>query len=157
MIIGIPTGVTLKLKINRANQTFLFPIMLSEELLPSAIFYGTAAPILGYFVLKKLYIDPYHEKQKEAVYGSTENISNLNPDQFDSQLDILDVTVQLQCLVKDSSLILPNRSKSNLQGFYDPCLGEDKQLRIDYHFRNIAHSITIADNEMLRIPRITDH
>ncbi|GIX68973.1 hypothetical protein CEXT_16341 [Caerostris extrusa] len=37
-----------------------------------------------------------------AVYGSTENISNLNPDQFDSQSDILDVTVQLQCLVKDS-------------------------------------------------------
>ncbi|GFT79687.1 dnaJ homolog subfamily C member 11 [Nephila pilipes] len=205
MIIGVPSGVTLKLKFNRANQTFLFPIMLSEELIPSAVFYGTAAPILGWYILKMLYIDPYNEKQKKretekmkevnaqrmaerrkeasiavslmqetyrrikseeerkngvviklAVYGSAENISNLNLDQIGSQLDVLDVTVQLQCLVKDSKLILPNRSKSNLPGFYDPCLGEEKLLRIEYLFRNKSHSITVSDNEMLRIPRITD-
>ncbi|GFY47871.1 dnaJ homolog subfamily C member 11 [Trichonephila inaurata madagascariensis] len=205
MVIGVPSGVTLKLKFNRANQTFLFPIMLSEELIPSAVFYGTAAPILGWYILKMVYIDPYNERQKRretekmkevnaqrmaerkkeasiavslmqetyrrikteeekknglviklAVYGSAENISNLNLDQLDSQLDVLDVTVQLQCLVKDSKLILPNRSKSNLPGFYDPCLGEEKLLRVEYLFRNKTHSITISDNEMLRIPRITD-
>ncbi|XP_055926160.1 dnaJ homolog subfamily C member 11-like [Argiope bruennichi] len=203
MILGVPSGVTLKLKITRANQTFLFPIMLSEELIPSAVFYGTAAPVLGWFILKVLYIDPYHERQKRretekfkeanaqriaerrkealiavslmqetyrrikseeekkngliikiAVYGSVENITNLNMDQMDSQLDILDATVPVQCLVKDSRLILPNRSKSNLPGFYDPCLGEEKLLRIDYLYKNIAHSITIPDHEMLRIPRI---
>ncbi|GBO35697.1 hypothetical protein AVEN_129223-1 [Araneus ventricosus] len=48
---------------------------------------------------------------KLAVYGSVENITNLNLDQIDSQLDILDASVSLQCLVKDSRLILPNRSK----------------------------------------------
>ncbi|KAG8187761.1 hypothetical protein JTE90_018761 [Oedothorax gibbosus] len=179
MVIGLPSGVTLKLKVNRANQTFVFPILLSEEVLPSAVFYGTVAPLLGYYLLKTVYIDPRKkrlkaretektkevnaqrmaEKRKEAsiavslmqetyrrikseeerkkglvvsqaIYGSTENVANINPDLVDSNLDILDVTVQLQCLVKDSRLILPDRAKSNLPGFYDPCLGEDKSLRI---------------------------
>ncbi|XP_054714168.1 dnaJ homolog subfamily C member 11-like [Uloborus diversus] len=202
LMIGIPSGVTLKLKINRANQTFNFPILLSEEIIPSAIFYGTVTPIVGWYVVKTFIIDPYHRKQKEretekvkeanaqkmmerkkealmavslmqetyrriksqeeerngliisqAIYGSAEELSNLDSDTIDTQQNLFDVTVQLQCLVKDSRLSLPNRSKSNLPGFYDPCLGEDKCLRVNYLYRNISHSVTVEDCDPLRIPR----
>lgn len=202
MIIGVPSGVTLKIKVNRANQTFVFPILLSEEIIPSAVFYGTACPILGWFILKTFVIDPYHQKQKEreaektkeanaermaerereaaiavslmqetykrikeqeeaknglvilkAIYGDSEQIANLEADSLESKKDIFDATIQLQCLVKDSRLELTDRYKSNLPGFYDPCLGEEKSLHVDYSFRNITHSITIKDNELLRIPK----
>ena len=47
---------------------------------------------------------------------------------------VVDVVVPLQCQVKDSKLILQNTSKSSLPGFYDPCVGEEKSLRIVYDF-----------------------
>ncbi|XP_035211787.1 dnaJ homolog subfamily C member 11-like isoform X2 [Stegodyphus dumicola] len=202
VVVGVPSGVSLKLKLVRANQTYLFPILLSEDIVPSAVFYATVTPVLGWFVMKKFVIDPYHERQKkkeaekskeanaqkmeerkreaeiavslmeetykriraqeeakngliilQAIYGNSEEISNLEPDHIESKKNILDATVQLQCLVKDSRLTLPDRSKSNLPGFYDPCLGEEKCLRVDYMYRKLTHSITIGDNEMLRIPR----
>ncbi|XP_042899437.1 dnaJ homolog subfamily C member 11 [Parasteatoda tepidariorum] len=205
MVVGVPSGVTLKLKVTRANQSYIFPILLSEEVLPSAIFYGTAVPIVGWYMLKVCFIDPYNKRQKQkeseknkeanaqkmaekrkeaaiavslmqetykriveeekrkngliitmAIYGNTDSISNLNMEQIDSNLEVANTTVQLQCLVKDSRLILPDRPKSNMPGFYDPCLGEEKSLLVNYLYRNIAHSITIKDSEMLRIPRIVD-
>lgn len=88
---------------------------------------------------------------------------------------LIDVTIPLQCLVKDSKLILHNSNKvssslhrslramtmlttklffsqSELPGFYDPCVGEDKSLQIDYTFNGVNHRIVIKDNELLRIP-----
>lgn len=203
MVIGVPSGVTLKLKVNRANQTFIFPILLSEEILPSAVFYGTACPIVGWYILKTCIIDPYHQRKKQretektketnaeklaerqkeaniavslmqetyrrikeqesrngliilqAIYGNAEEISNISSESLETKDNIFDCTVQLQCLVRDSRLVLPDRPKCNLPGFYDPCIGEDKSLRVDYTFRNITHSITVKDNEILRIPRET--
>ncbi|KAG0444493.1 hypothetical protein HPB47_013733 [Ixodes persulcatus] len=64
MVIGIPTGITLKLKLNRASQTYVFPILLSEEPLPSAIFYGTITPLVGWYILQTFVIVPYTERQK---------------------------------------------------------------------------------------------
>lgn len=198
--VGVPSGVMLKIKLNRANQTYMLPIMFSEEIIPSAVFYGTMLPIVGWFVLKVYVIDPYHKRQKEreteraqelyatklaekkkeataavslmqetynriklqeesknglviikAMYGV---LSEINETDTESNNDskVIDVTIPLQCLVKNSRLTLPAVSKCDLPGFYDPCLGEDKCLLVNYSFRNVVHSVTINDKELLKIP-----
>jgi DnaJ homolog subfamily C member 11 len=56
-----------KKRVHRASQSLMFPIHLSNEIVPSAIFYGTVTPLLAYYVVKKLVIDPY-VKNKEETY-----------------------------------------------------------------------------------------
>lgn len=41
----------------------------------------------------------------------------------------------------------------SLPGFYDPCPGEEKSLRVRYLFHAVTHEIIIKDNESLRIPK----
>ena len=65
MIVGSPHGVTLRVKLKRGNQTYMFPIHLSDEILLQPIFYGTITPMLAWFTLKKFIIDPYERKKKE--------------------------------------------------------------------------------------------
>ncbi|RDD39395.1 DnaJ-like protein subfamily C member 11 [Trichoplax sp. H2] len=66
---------------------------------------------------------------------------------------IIDVTIPLQCQVKDSRLIIPEGEKNEILGFYDPCPGEEKMLRIEYEFRLISHEVTINEKEALRVPK----
>lgn len=95
---------------------------------------------------------------------------------------VIDVTVPLQCLVKDSKLILTEATKvrraplqthdatvlpdlparlsdggssfqSGLPGFYDPCVGEEKSLKVLYQFRGVMHQVVSGDTEPLRIPK----
>ncbi|KAJ8983350.1 hypothetical protein NQ317_003155 [Molorchus minor] len=70
--------------------------------------------------------------------------------------EVLDVTVPVQCLVKDSKLVIHDRTKSELPGFFDPALGEDKMLHIVYNYHDQPHEVTIKDNEPLRLPK-TSH
>ncbi|CAH1239826.1 DNAJC11 [Branchiostoma lanceolatum] len=63
--VGVPTGVMVKVKLNRANQMYLFPIHLCHEIAPNAVFYGSLVPVLVYFAMKKLVMDPYLRRQKE--------------------------------------------------------------------------------------------
>lgn len=65
IVIGIPVGVTLRVKLTRASQTYLFPFHLSDEILLQPIFYGTVTPLLAWFTLKKLILDPYQARKKE--------------------------------------------------------------------------------------------
>jgi len=66
---------------------------------------------------------------------------------------VVDVTIPIQSLVQDSKATIPGgRSKSDLLGFYDPCIGESKKLRIRYLFREQVHEVTVTDKEALRIP-----
>lgn len=65
LTVGIPQGVHLKLKMLRGQQTFFFPIYLSEDLNPSAILYGAMVPLISYFVVKKLIINPILKQQKQ--------------------------------------------------------------------------------------------
>lgn len=66
MVVGIPFGVTLKIKFTRASQTYIFPIHLADEILMQPIFYGTVTPLLTWFTIQKLIIDPYKRKRKET-------------------------------------------------------------------------------------------
>nr|CAG4649188.1 EOG090X03AJ [Scapholeberis mucronata]SVE93518.1 EOG090X03AJ [Scapholeberis mucronata] len=84
----------------------------------------------------------------KSIYGRWLDLS-----QRDIGDAMTDVTIPLQCLVKDSKLILHEASKSQLPGFYDPCMGEDKSLYVQYSFHGVAHEVTIQDSDPLRIPK----
>ncbi|XP_058066430.1 dnaJ homolog subfamily C member 11 [Anopheles bellator] len=208
--VGVPSGVTLKIKIIRSTQTYLFPIHLSDEIVPAAIFYATVTPLLTYFVLKKMLFDPMNEATKQkniekvketnsarmaekrreaesaialmgalytrickeerksdgllivsALYGKFNDAENVTLEEADEMGFIsqnpfvIDVRIPLQCLVKDSQLTLYTSSKSELPGFYDPCFGEEKQLKIDYEYRNSAHSLVFGDGDEVHLPAVS--
>ncbi|MXQ81835.1 hypothetical protein E5288_WYG004975 [Bos mutus] len=196
--IGVPQGVSLKIKLNRASQTYFFPIHLTDQLLPSAVFYATAGPLVLYFALHRLVIRPYLRAQKEkelekqrestatdilqkkqeaeaAVRLMQESVRRIieaeesrmgliivnawygkfvnDKSKKSEKVKVIDVTVPLQCLVKDSKLILTEASKAGLPGFYDPCVGEEKNLKVLYQFRGVLHQVMALDSEALRIPK----
>lgn len=66
---------------------------------------------------------------------------------------IIDVTVPVQALVQNSRVFIPGaRNKFNLLGFYDPCIGENKKLRVRYLFRGQIHEATVDDVQPFRAP-----
>lgn len=67
--------------------------------------------------------------------------------------EILDVTVPVQCLVRDSRLDLHDSTKANLPGFYDPAPGDDKSLLIRYLFQNREHKVILQDTEAVQLPK----
>jgi DnaJ family protein C protein 11 len=84
----------------------------------------------------------------EARYGQlTSTTTNEN------SIKIIDVTVPLQALVKDSALRIGTTvSKSNLTGFYDPCIGEEKSLFIKYSLRSQIHTVLYKDTDPVILP-----
>lgn len=195
--LGVPTGVILKFKVIRSQQTYIFPIHLSEEIVPAAVFYATVTPVIVWFLVKKSIIEPMQLERKnieiektkrnneqrmtirrqeaaaavelmehtyqrlvteetqrnglvitKAVYGQLEE----NGNDFIAAASI-DVTIPVQCLVKDGILILYNSAKCDLPGFYDPCIGETKVLRIDFTHNNINNTAVIKDLEAARLPQ----
>ena len=86
----------------------------------------------------------------EAWYGK---LFDLDPTEGQGLVKVIDVHVPLQCLVVDSKLILREANKASIPGFYDPCLGETKYLRVCYEFRGEPHEVTIENSESLAIPR----
>lgn len=52
-------------RLNRASQTYSFPIHLTDQLLPSAVFYATVGPLVFYLAMQRLVIRPYMRAQKE--------------------------------------------------------------------------------------------
>ncbi|XP_061076219.1 dnaJ homolog subfamily C member 11 [Conger conger] len=196
--IGVPQGVSLKIKLNRASQTYFFPIHLTDQLLPSAVFYATVGPVVFYLAMQRLIIIPYVRAQKEeelekqqenaaseiarkrqeaetAVLLMQESVRRIieaeeskmgliilnawygkfvtDNSRRHEKAKVIDVTVPLQCLVKDSKLILTETSKAGLPGFYDPCVGEEKGLKLLYQFRGVMHQVLSGDTEPLRIPK----
>ena len=168
MTVSIPAGVSLKIRYVYMSQAFVFDFVLNDEVLPSAIFYGTIAPLVIYSCVKKFLVDPMldYEKRQEverkrqtqfsnlkekrqqaqavlilmqetfartveietsikgliilsAFYGKASTIDSISSeanrnnesDQHDLKLCVTDVKVPIQCLVKNSTLYLPNVSK----------------------------------------------
>ncbi|XP_062396301.1 dnaJ homolog subfamily C member 11a [Sardina pilchardus] len=196
--VGVPQGVSLKIKLNRASQTYFFPIHLTDQLMPSAIFYATVGPLVFYLAIQRLVIKPYVRSQKEqelekhrqssatdiakkkqeaesAILLMQEGVRRIieaeeskmgliilnawygkfvtDNSRKHERARVIDVTVPLQCLVKDSKLILTEASKAGLPGFYDPCVGEEKSLKVLYQFRGVMHQVLSGDSEPLRIPK----
>ncbi|KAI1890683.1 hypothetical protein AGOR_G00156170 [Albula goreensis] len=196
--IGVPQGVSLKIKLNRASQTYFFPIHLTDQLLPSAVFYATVGPLVIYLAIQRLIIIPYVRAQKEqdlekqqessasdiarkkqeaetAVLLMQESVRRIieaeeskmgliilnawygkfvtDNSRRHERAKVIDVTVPLQCLVKDSKLFLTEASKAGLPGFYDPCVGEEKSLKLLYQFRGVMHQVLSGDTESLKIPK----
>uniref|UniRef100_W5K7Z0 DnaJ homolog subfamily C member 11 n=1 Tax=Astyanax mexicanus TaxID=7994 RepID=W5K7Z0_ASTMX len=163
--IGVPQGVSLKIRLNRASQTYLFPIHLTDQVLPSAVFYATVGPLVIYFAVQKLIITPYVRAQKEqelekhrvdsasdiakkkheaesAVVLMQESVRRIieaeeskmgliilnawygkfvtDNSQKQERAKVIDVTVPLQCLVKDSKLILTEASKVSPTSIISP-------------------------------------
>ena len=82
MSLGLPGGVSLRItyvkvtrpvlfvqfflpstffshgRFQRSNQAFSFPILLSNDLLPAPVFYGTITPLIAYACVKSLYLLP---------------------------------------------------------------------------------------------------
>ncbi|VVC94340.1 unnamed protein product [Leptidea sinapis] len=200
VMLGVPSGVMLKLKWSCASQTVVVPIHLCEEVIPAPVFYASIVPIVSWLVLKKLYLDPVarerrdrdrqrsmeanferlqelqrqaratvelmretysrirsnEEKKKEA--NDHETVPEETGDSSEATSpygEVIDVTIPVQCLVKDSRLELLDASKSELPGFYDPCVGDDKHLTVRYMFHNNLYVCTVADKEALMLPRNT--
>ncbi|KAI1315551.1 hypothetical protein EDD11_000624 [Mortierella claussenii] len=66
---------------------------------------------------------------------------------------VADVTIAVQALVNNSQLTMPaGHSKTHILGFYDPCLGEKKQLRIRYEFQRRMHEVVISDLASVAAP-----
>lgn len=193
--VGVPSGVTLKLRVTRGNQLFVFPIHLSEYVSPSPIFYGTVVPLVAYFAVKILIIKPYIDKQqeREAQIKKEANIQRMAEKQKEaklaaelmkesvarsyeieeakgglvvrkalygrliggsSELECIDVTVPFQSMVKNSQLVVPAGTQlAELPGFYDPCIGVDKEVNIVYEFRHQLHSVTVSEKECIMIPK----
>ncbi|XP_056647859.1 dnaJ homolog subfamily C member 11 [Diorhabda sublineata] len=91
----------------------------------------------------------------KAIYG---RIMKDTSQQGDTELsnEVLDVTIPIQCLVKDSKLEIHVQNKSELPGFFDPALGEEKMLHIIYNYHDQPHEVTVGDKELLRLPK-TSH
>jgi len=64
----------------------------------------------------------------------------------------IDVRIPLQCLVKDSQIIVHTNYKYELPGFFDPAIGEKKQLKIQFKYRNKIERITIEDDDEIKLP-----
>ncbi|XP_053624260.1 dnaJ homolog subfamily C member 11 [Plodia interpunctella] len=211
VMLGVPSGVMLKLKWTCSSQTIVVPIHLCEEVMPSPVFYATVVPMVSWLVLKKLILDPIARERQErerqrsmeanyerlqemqrqaratvelmretysrirsdeekkkglvilkAVYGklpqgaSAHEVAEQTGDgvaQSSQYSEVIDVTIPIQCLVRDSRLELLEASKSELAGFYDPCVGDDKHLTIQYMFHNNLHCCTVADVQAVVLPR----
>ncbi|XP_052746724.1 dnaJ homolog subfamily C member 11 [Bicyclus anynana] len=214
VMLGVPSGVMLKLKWSCSSQTIVVPIHLCEEVIPAPVFYATVVPAISWLVLKKLFLDPIARERRErerqrsmeanferlqemqrqaratielmretysrirseeekkkglviirAIYGklpagaeahevSSEQTGDTgSPESPLPYAEVIDVTVPVQCLIKDSRLELLEASKSELPGFYDPCVGDDKHLTIKYMFHNNPHCCTVLDSQAVVLPR----
>jgi DnaJ family protein C protein 11 len=67
--------------------------------------------------------------------------------------EFIDVTIPVQALVSNGQLhISGGHSKSHLIGFYDPCYGEKKELRVTYQFQGRLHQVTVSDKQPVAAP-----
>jgi len=63
--VAFPQGVSVKIRLARANQNYIFQVMLADFVSPSAIFYGTIVPIAVYNIARVLVVNPYLKQRKD--------------------------------------------------------------------------------------------
>ncbi|KAG4106567.1 DnaJ-domain-containing protein [Neocallimastix lanati (nom. inval.)] len=99
----------------------------------------------------------------EALYGNTKLIKKMkkllykqNKPNKPLPKEIINVTIPLQNMINKSQLHLGGYSKSSLIGFYDPCFGKEKTLRVVYSFQNKIHLVEVGEKIPLFAP-LNDH
>lgn len=73
----------------RASQTYIFPILLSHDVITPPIFYATFVPIVSWFVAKNVILDPIMKDYKNREINKQREINKKR----------LDVNL-LYCLLK---------------------------------------------------------
>ena len=187
---GTIFGVVLKFSFTFGTQSFVLPLILSNEYSTRVSLIGSIVPYLIGYLGKKYIYDPIMltsesrkleeflrereeliiKKQNEAKEAAQLMESAvMKKIEIELQSDgliimearygkleipskVIDVTLPLQFLVANSQLHLHPHSKSYLIGFYDPCIGEEKELAIKYKFRSKFHFVKIHDEESLVAP-----
>jgi len=98
----------------------------------------------------------HSEKNKEGLVVLEASYGPIDSDPEARDLAV-DVTVAIQALVHKSQLYIPgHRSKSGLQGFYDPAPSCAKSLRIRYTFGGRTHYCEVPDYKPVVLP-LGDH
>jgi DnaJ family protein C protein 11 len=99
----------------------------------------------------------------EALYGNAKLLKKMKKLTYKQSKpnkplpeEIIEVTIPLQAMVNKSQLHLGSYSKSSLIGFYDPCFGKEKILRVVYAFQGRIHLIEVGENIPLFAP-LRDH
>uniref|UniRef100_A0A6I8N170 DnaJ homolog subfamily C member 11 n=1 Tax=Ornithorhynchus anatinus TaxID=9258 RepID=A0A6I8N170_ORNAN len=144
--VGVPQGVSLKIKeLEKQRESTATDILQKKQ-------EAEAAVRLMQESVRRI-IEAEESRMGliivNAWYGKFVN----DKSRKNEKVKVIDVTVPLQCLVKDSKLILTEAPKAGLPGFYDPCVGEEKSLKVLYQFRGVLHQVMSADSEALRIPK----
>ncbi|ORX75758.1 DnaJ-domain-containing protein [Anaeromyces robustus] len=103
----------------------------------------------GLIIIEALYGNAKLLKFKKLLYKQNKPNKSLSD-------EIIDVTIPLQSMVNKSQLHLGGYSKSSLIGFYDPCFGKEKVLRVVYSFQGRLHLIEVGENTPLFAP-LRDH
>lgn len=67
-----PNGVTLRLRLIRSSQSYNFPIQLSKDIIPVTVIYATVTPLLVWFVVKKIIIEPMNAEHHNRELDRTE-------------------------------------------------------------------------------------
>lgn len=106
VMLGVPNGVALKIRFMRSSQSYNFMIQLSEEIIPAAVFYATAVPIISYFILKKCILEPMEaEQHKKTVEKKKEvNVERLQQKRKEAETEVSLMTAQYDriCSEEDS-------------------------------------------------------
>uniref|UniRef100_A0A8C6DID7 DnaJ homolog subfamily C member 11 n=2 Tax=Pecora TaxID=35500 RepID=A0A8C6DID7_MOSMO len=144
--VGVPQGVSLKIKeLEKQRESTATDILQKKQEAEAAVrlmqesvrrIIEAEESRMGLIIVNAWYGKFVNDKSKKS-----------------EKVKVIDVTVPLQCLVKDSKLILTEASKAGLPGFYDPCVGEEKNLKVLYQFRGVLHQVMALDSEALRIPK----
>uniref|UniRef100_A0A8C9AI19 DnaJ homolog subfamily C member 11 n=1 Tax=Prolemur simus TaxID=1328070 RepID=A0A8C9AI19_PROSS len=144
--VGVPQGVSLKVKeLEKQRESAATDILQKKQEAEAAVrlmqesvrrIIEAEESRMGLIIVNAWYGKFVNDKSKK-----------------NEKAKVIDVTVPLQCLVKDSKLILTEASKAGLPGFYDPCVGEEKNLKVLYQFRGVLHQVMVLDSEALRIPK----
>ena len=99
---------------------------------------------------------------QKAIYGDIRSlkdkniINNNDNDNGNDDKPVIDVTINLQAMVVNSTLTCKTgESKSKLLGFYNPSQRNpsSNQLFLQYTFNNLPFEITLSDDEDILLPR----
>ncbi|TPX60781.1 hypothetical protein SpCBS45565_g07404 [Spizellomyces sp. 'palustris'] len=117
----------------------------------------------GLIIVEALYgklppsdLAPIRALSMQGIKGIFENLGSVNEEAASAnvvRLEYIDVTMAVQSLVNNSQLhVSGGHSKVNIIGFYDPCLGEQKRLRITYKFQGKLHQVEVDDQAAVAAP-----